>query len=83
MLNRPKALNALNLSMVQKIYPVLKEWESSKKLVVIKAAGDKAFCAGGDVKSLVVALGQPGGDQLGKDFFRHEYRYAHTVIGLL
>ncbi|XP_016842356.1 3-hydroxyisobutyryl-CoA hydrolase, mitochondrial [Nasonia vitripennis] len=78
-LNRPKALNALNLSMVQKIYPVLKEWESSKKLVVIKATGDKAFCAGGDVKSLVTALGQPGGDQLGKDFFRHEYTLNHLI----
>lgn len=31
-LNRPKALNALNLSMVEKIYPVLKKWESSKKI---------------------------------------------------
>ena len=39
-LNRPKALNALNLSMAREIYPVLKEWESSQKFVVIKATGD-------------------------------------------
>lgn len=51
-LNRPKALNALSLSMIRLIYPQLKSWESdnSMKLVVIKATGDKAFCAGGDVK---------------------------------
>lgn len=59
--------------MVQKIYPALKKWESTKKLVIIKGTGDKAFCAGGDVKSLVMALGQPDGDNLGKDFFRSEY----------
>lgn len=62
--------------MVQKIFPVLKEWETKKKLVIIKATGDKAFCAGGDVKSLVLALKEPGGDKLGKDFFREEYTYV-------
>lgn len=72
-MNRPKALNALNLSMVKKIYPVLREWEKTKELVVMKGTGDKAFCAGGDVKSLVLALQQTGGDKLGKDFFRGEY----------
>ena len=51
-LNRPKALNSLNLSMVRKIYPQLKKWEmdSNMKFVIIKQTGDKAFCAGGDVK---------------------------------
>ncbi|XP_014206608.1 3-hydroxyisobutyryl-CoA hydrolase, mitochondrial [Copidosoma floridanum] len=78
-LNRPKALNALNLSMVQQIYPKLKEWESTKNLVIIKGTGDKAFCAGGDVKSLVLALAQPGGDQLGKDFFKNEYILNHLI----
>ena len=59
--------------MVNKIYPILKKWESTKRLVIIKGAGDKAFCAGGDVKSIVLALNEPGGENLGKDFFRHEY----------
>jgi len=55
--------------MVQKIYPILKQWESSKKLVMIEGAGDKAFCAGDDVKSLVLALNEPKGETLGADFF--------------
>lgn len=35
-LNRPKALNALNLSMIEKIHPTLKNWESKKALVIVK-----------------------------------------------
>ena len=51
-LNRPKALNALNLDMVRLIYPQLKKWESDSKMkmVILKGAGEKAFCAGGDVR---------------------------------
>ncbi|XP_072743158.1 3-hydroxyisobutyryl-CoA hydrolase, mitochondrial [Anoplolepis gracilipes] len=78
-LNRPKALNALNLSMVQKIYPILKEWESLKKLVIIEGAGEKAFCAGGDVKSLVLALNEPKGNNLGAEFFRKEYTLNYLI----
>ena len=52
--NRPKALNALTLSMVREIHPKLEEWESnpSVKNVLIKAEGEKAFCAGGDIRAL-------------------------------
>lgn len=39
-LNRPRALNALNLSMAKKIYEKLKEWESSNiQFVIIKGSG--------------------------------------------
>ncbi|XP_034937617.1 3-hydroxyisobutyryl-CoA hydrolase, mitochondrial [Chelonus insularis] len=78
-LNRPKQLNALNLSMTKKIYPVLEQWESSKKAVVIKGAGEKAFCAGGDVKCITVALNEPGGEKKGYDFFRAEYTLNHLI----
>lgn len=73
-LNRPKQLNALNLSMVKKINPKLRKWEAHKSLVIIKGAGGKAFCAGGDVKYLTVALNEPEGHKAGHDFFRAEYR---------
>lgn len=78
-LNRPKALNALNISMVDKIYPVLKQWESSKKVVIIEGAGGKAFCAGGDVKSIVTALNEPKGEAVGEIFFRKEYTLNYLI----
>lgn len=75
-LNRPKALNALNLSMVHKVYPTLEKWANSKCLVLIEGAGEKAFCAGGDVKSIVLALRENNGEIHGQEFFRLEYRYG-------
>lgn len=76
-LNRPKALNSLNLSMVDKIYPALKKWESEKKLVIVKGSGGKAFCAGGDVKAIAEAAFK--GNKLGHEFFKKEY----TTNGLI
>ncbi|KAF2894169.1 hypothetical protein ILUMI_12002 [Ignelater luminosus] len=76
-LNRPKALNALNFSMVNKLIPKLKQWEKEKSLVIIKGTGEKAFCAGGDVRAVVEAGLR--GDRLGHDFFRNEY----TLNGLI
>ncbi|XP_043507938.1 3-hydroxyisobutyryl-CoA hydrolase, mitochondrial isoform X2 [Frieseomelitta varia] len=78
-LNRPKALNALNLSMVEKIYPVLKKWESSKRLVIIEGTGEKAFCAGGDVKSIVNTLKETENKTLGETFFRKEYALNYLI----
>ncbi|PSN41571.1 3-hydroxyisobutyryl-CoA hydrolase [Blattella germanica] len=76
-LNRPKALNALNLQMVRKIYPTLKKWEQEKSMVIIKGAGEKAFCAGGDVRALAEAGLK--GNHIGKTFFKEEY----TLNGLI
>lgn len=72
-LNRPKALNSLNSSMVEKLLPQLQQWENSKSLVIIKGAGDKAFCAGGDVKVAIDKV-------LGPKFFFVEYN-VNNVIG--
>ncbi|XP_038045845.1 3-hydroxyisobutyryl-CoA hydrolase, mitochondrial-like [Patiria miniata] len=81
-LNRPKALNALNLSMVRKITPKLKEWAADPKIsmVIIKGAGDKAFCAGGDIKA-VTELGKLG-DPMAVSFFREEYILNNTIATL-
>ncbi|CRK44657.1 hypothetical protein BN1723_016361, partial [Verticillium longisporum] len=53
-LNRPKKLNSLNASMIRKIVPRLNEWEKSDmvNVILMKGAGEKAFCAGGDVTAL-------------------------------
>lgn len=75
-LNRPQALNALNLEMVRKINKSLRKWEFSKLLVVVKGTGDKSFCAGGDVRALVEA----GPTYESKSFFKEEYT-MNSVIG--
>lgn len=71
-LNRPKALNALNTSMVSKLLPQLQEWEKTKSLVIIKGAGEKAFCAGGDVKIAIDKIEGPR-------FFFTEYNVNYTI----
>ncbi|XP_059822856.1 3-hydroxyisobutyryl-CoA hydrolase, mitochondrial isoform X1 [Hypanus sabinus] len=78
-LNRPKALNALNLPMIRQIYPQLKEWEQDNEtsLVIIKGAGEKAFCAGGDIRAVTEA-GKVG-DRLAEDFFREEYILNNAI----
>ena len=47
-LNRPKALNALNLNVFRTICPVLKRWDQDPNIniIVMKGSGKKAFCAG-------------------------------------
>ncbi|MEP9353489.1 enoyl-CoA hydratase/isomerase family protein [Xanthobacter sp. KR7-65] len=73
-LNRPKALNALTLPMVREIQPRLRAWAADPAItrVVIKGAGEKAFCAGGDVRNLY-DLGRTGRTAEALDFWREEY----------
>lgn len=73
-LNRPKALNALTLGMVRAIHPQLKAWaaDDAVKVVIVEGAGEKAFCAGGDIRALH-DWGKAG-DRNVIDFYREEYR---------
>lgn len=81
-LNRPKKLNSLNGSMIRKIVPRLVEWEKSDlaNVVVMKGAGEKALCAGGDVKALS-DLNKTGekGQQQSIDYFGLEYKLDHLI----
>lgn len=76
-LSRPKALNALNLSMIKEIYPRLKAWQSENLFVVISGEGDKAFCAGGDVRA--VAEAGKKGEPLARNFFSEEYKLNYLI----
>ncbi|NWY02724.1 HIBCH protein, partial [Nothoprocta ornata] len=78
-LNRPKALNAINLSMIRQIYPQIKAWEQDPEtfLIIIKGTGGKAFCAGGDIRAMADA-GKLG-DSLAQDFFREEYTLNNAI----
>jgi enoyl-CoA hydratase len=74
LLNRPKALNALDLNMIRACSAILKQWADDPHVdaVVIEGAGDRAFCAGGDIRAL--RDGQMSGNRAVVDqFFREEY----------
>jgi enoyl-CoA hydratase len=73
-LNRPAALNALTLEMAIAFDRKLHAWEADPAVttVLIKGAGERAFCAGGDVRKLYDA-GRAGGSYP-LDFYRNEYR---------
>jgi len=73
-LNRPKALNALNVPMVDAMREKLAEWAGvdAVKAVVVTAAGDKAFCAGGDIRFLTES--GKAGDGGAARFWGDEYR---------
>ena len=53
-LNRPAGLNAISLDMVRSLRQQLDVWHNDPaiRLVVLRANGEKAFCAGGDIRGL-------------------------------
>ena len=75
-LNRPRALNALSLGMIRALDRALIGFAQDDAIgaVLIRGAGEKAFCAGGDVRALVVAPAGLDKAQLARDFFAEEYR---------
>src|SRR5256885_16625833 len=56
-LNRPQALNAFTLDMYRRFDPMLRAWaeDPAIKAVLIRGAGERAFCAGGDVRAIYEA----------------------------
>lgn len=78
-LNRPEALNALTAYMVEAITAKLNAWAIDNNIhaVIIMGAGDKAFCAGGDLKQWYVA-GAVNYEQA-IPFFRYEYNLTKII----
>jgi len=83
-LNRPKSLNALSLAMVQALTPLYEKLhdEKEERVVVLKGAGGKAFCAGGDVRSLYDMKQEGKSPKEIIQFFREEY-HLNELIGTL
>lgn len=79
-LHRPAKLNALDLSMIDKIEARLLEWSKSDmaNVIVIKGAGDRAFCAGGDVATLA-KFNKWGRTAESIEYFRREYQLDHLI----
>src|SRR3979490_1116520 len=71
-LNRPTGLNALTLNMIRLLQKQLDAWSADPAIraVVLRGAGEKAFCAGGDIRSLYDSY--KSGQHLHQDFFVEE-----------
>ncbi|SED83826.1 enoyl-CoA hydratase [Arthrobacter alpinus] len=89
-LNRPKAMNALNHAMVLAMMRALDEWEKDDGVatVLISGAGERGLCAGGDIVSIYhdARTGGNGSEQ----FWRDEYhlnarirRYPKPIVTLM
>ncbi|MDD5028527.1 MAG: enoyl-CoA hydratase/isomerase family protein [Rhodoferax sp.] len=82
-LNRPTALNALNLSMIRALTQCLLAWRDDPKVQAVAIRGSNkagvfgAFCAGGDIRYFHQALLL--GDPSTEDFFTEEYTLNHLV----
>ena len=78
-LNSPATLNAVSLPMVHAMHPRLAAWAEDPAVhhVIIRAVGDKAFSAGGDIRALY-QWGRAG-DETFCTFFHDEYR-LNTLI---
>ncbi len=77
-LNRPKALNALTLEMIHAMTERLATWAEDPDIaaVLVRGAGEKAFCAGGDVLALI----RPDNEAFIEGFFRDEYRLNRMIF---
>lgn len=85
-LNVPSTLNSLSLEMIDLLQPKLDEWAHTPGIaaVLITGAGDRAFCAGGDIQALYHAIRR--NHEAGKvvdtypfDFFEREYRLDYCL----
>jgi len=79
-LNRPKAIHALNKGMCDAMIAALLAWKDDPavKSVLIDHAGERGFCAGGDIR--MIAESGAGDASEAKAFFHAEYRLNHLLF---
>ncbi|MGL5841874.1 MAG: enoyl-CoA hydratase/isomerase family protein [Aeromonas hydrophila] len=80
----PASLNALSLEMIQLLQAALTRWEQDPAIVcvLLQGAGEKAFCAGGDIRSFYYRKQEANESSLfgyARDFFLQEYRLDHHI----
>lgn len=82
-LNSAKTMNAVDLEMVNLIDEILARWQGDDGIVamVMCGAGDKAFCAGGDIRQLYSSMQAKGDEHLkyADAFFHGEYSKNYRV----
>jgi enoyl-CoA hydratase/carnithine racemase len=79
-LNREAALNSLNLEMAIALLKQFKAWQSDPqvKAIVLRGAGNRSFCSGGDVKQVCLSIRQ-NDFSYGEQFFRFEYELDELI----
>ena len=89
-LNRPRALHALTLNMCLRMAEALLAWQDDPavELVLLDHAGERGFCAGGDIRALYDSALADG--RAAREFFFAEYRlnellhrYQKPVVAIL
>lgn len=82
-LNSEKSLNALSQPMIESLLPKLLAWQHDDSVVAVllDGAGDKAFCAGGDIVELYNAMASHPNSQAPyvEAFFTQEYKLDHLI----
>ncbi len=80
LLNRPQALNALSRPMLQAVAGALEAWRDNPDVhaVVVEGAGERAFCAGGDIRA-ARDFGAAGDREGIEAYFRDEYGLNGTI----
>lgn len=88
-LNRPSVLNVIDLTLIDALYRQLRLWEDDPAVhtVVVRGAGTRAFCAGGDVRAV---WDHRGDDTFMDPVYRREYilddcinRYSKPYVALM
>ncbi|MEQ8194588.1 MAG: enoyl-CoA hydratase/isomerase family protein [Rhodospirillales bacterium] len=79
-LNRPRALNALSLDMLRGFRRALAEWSADPTIraVIVRGAGGRAFCAGGDIRAVYDA-NLRGDTAFCRALFREEYTLDYEI----
>lgn len=81
-LNSERSLNSLSLDMIRILLPAMQRWATQPDVVAVflQGAGDKAFCAGGDVRRICLAVKENGiDDPYAQEFFTEEYKLDYLI----
>ena len=80
-LNRPQALHALTTNMIRLLTDALLAWrhDPAVDLILLDHAGERGFCAGGDIRML--AESGAGDGAAAREFFFNEYRLNDLLHG--
>lgn len=87
-LNAPRALNALSMEMIDQLLAKFENWAVDEQIAAVwlEGAGDKAFCAGGDIVALYRSMTEyTGGTDPAKEnpyaerFFTTEYKLDYLI----